>query len=301
MSNLLNFDVYPEQIAFMAALAIFLMGMYIVARVHIKNENSLSKEEDFITEYIHEKKKKLALVGEMSIETYLIILLVAPVVLSVIGFFSTRNVFVALVLTVFGIRMPDIMLDIINMQTEKQFEERYAASLEQLGASLRAGKSIMQAVDDVAKAPLLHPTMKKRYAMLNSDLQMGLSVKDAFYRFAESTNSQDARDIALAIDIQNLVGGREADVVLKTANAINERIMLRKEISSIFSSTTSMVWMMDFLPIGVILGFCVTNKSYMEIYFSSPLNTFVFAVCVILPLVGSFVTHRTLNRIRRGA
>ena len=296
-----SFDIYPGQIAFIIALSVFLIGIYIVALVHLKNKNSISKEEDFISEYLRERQSKLSVIGGMTIEIYLTILLVAPVVLTVVSFYITENAFIALILAVFGLRMPDIILDIMNMQAEKKFEERYAASLEQLGASLRAGKSIMQAVDDVSKAPLLHPTMKKRYARLNADLQMGVSVRDAFYRFAQSTNSQDARDVALAIDIQNVVGGREADVVLETANAINTRIMLRKEISSIFSSTTSMVWMMDFLPIVVILAFCITNRSYTEVYFSSLLNTTVFSACVIFPLVGSIITHNTLRRIRRGA
>lgn len=297
----INIDIYPEQIAFMIAIIIVLIGMYIAARIHLKNQVSISKEEDFISSYIRNKKSSLDIIGGISIETYLKILLIAPIVLMFVSFYITGNVFIALIFAAFGIRIPDIVVDFLKTRADKKFEERYSASLEQLGASLRAGKSIMQAVDDVADSPFIHPTMREKYARLSADLQMGISVKNAFKHFAEGTNSQDAKDVALAVDLQNMVGGREADVVIEISNTINQRIMLRKEIGSIFSSTSSMVWMMDFLPIFVILGFCMANRGYVDIYFSSTLNIIVLALCILMPLIGSFITHRTLSRIRRNA
>ncbi len=76
--------------------------------------------------------------------------------------------------------------------------------------------------------------MRKKYATLSSDLIMGIPVAEAFQRFANGTNSQDAEDVALAIDIQNEIGGHEADVIRDISNNIYARIMLRREVNSIF-------------------------------------------------------------------
>ncbi len=68
----------------------------------------------------------------------------------------------------------------IRSQNKKKFEERYARSLEQLSSSLRAGMSIYQAVEDVANCKFLHENMRKQYAKMSSDLQMGLTIAETF-------------------------------------------------------------------------------------------------------------------------
>ena len=110
--------------------------------------------------------------------------------------------------------------------------------MDQLGSSIRAGMSISTAVEDVAQCKFIHPSMRKRFAKLSADLQMGITVADAFQHFADDCGNEDAADIALAIAVQDTVGGHEADVVLSIANNIEERIMMRREIKSIFAATS---------------------------------------------------------------
>ena len=133
----------------------------------------------------------------------------------------------------FWIFTPRGIVALIAYDNQKKFEERYAKSLRQLSASLEAGSSILNAVTEVSACPFLHDTIRKKYAKLSSDLMMGVSVTDAFKSFAEGTNSQDAEDVALAIDVQNAVGGHEADVIRDISNNIYSRIMLRRETKSI--------------------------------------------------------------------
>lgn len=188
----------------------------------------------------------------------------------------------------------------IHGQTEKNFEERYARALDQLGSSLRAGISISTAVEDVAQCKFIHPSMRKRFAKLSADLQMGITVADAFQHFADDCGNEDAADIALAIAVQDTVGGHEADVVLSIANNIEERIMMRREIKSIFAATSAMVWMFDFIAPGTILYFCITSPSYIDTYFQDTLHILLFITILCMPLVGSFINHKTLRRVQKG-
>lgn len=199
-----------------------------------------------------------------------------------------------------GLVLPEFFLYIITNNSKKKFDERFAKSLKQLSSSLRAGMSIVQAVDDVANCTLLHDSMRKKYAQISSDIMMGITVGEAFRRFADGTGSPDAQDVAIALDVQNEVGGHEAEVVQEIADNIHERIMTRQEIKSIFSSTTSMVWIMDFIPIGVILFFSITNKSYVDVFFGNYIYTGILVGMIIMMIIGSIINHILVRKIGKG-
>lgn len=280
---------------------IFLISLYFIMKIHMKNSR-ISIEKDFIDMYIESIEKMIEKAGvSLSIKTYLIILIVAPLITGIIVYFLSQNAVFSVLIGAFGLFTPRGVVALIAYDNQKKFEERYAKSLRQLSASLEAGSSILNAVTEVSACPFLHDTIRKKYAKLSSDLMMGVSVTDAFKSFAEGTNSQDAEDVALAIDVQNAVGGHEADVIRDISNNIYSRIMLRRETKSILTDTTIMVRVFDILPYIIIIGFTMLNKQFIEIYFSNPVYVLVYIGFLVTPLIGSLLNHRTIKKIKKGA
>lgn len=280
---------------------IFLIALYFIMKMHMKNSR-ISKEKDFIDMYIESIEKMIEKAGvSLSIKTYLIILIVAPLITGIIVYFLSQNAVFSVLIGAFGLFTPRGVVALIAYDNQKKFEERYAKSLRQLSASLEAGSSILNAVTEVSACPFLHDTIRKKYAKLSSDLMMGVSVTDAFKSFAEGTNSQDAEDVAIAIDVQNAVGGHEADVIRDISNNIYSRIMLRRETKSILTDTTIMVRVFDILPYIIIIGFTMLNKQFIEIYFSNPVYVLVYIGFLVTPLIGSLLNHRTIKKIKKGA
>lgn len=280
---------------------IFLIALYFIMKIHMKNSR-ISIEKDFIDMYIESIEKMIEKAGvSLSIKTYLIILIVAPLITGIIVYFLSQNAVFSVLIGAFGLFTPRGIVALIAYDNQKKFEERYAKSLRQLSASLEAGSSILNAVTEVSACPFLHDTIRKKYAKLSSDLMMGVSVTDAFKSFAEGTNSQDAEDVALAIDVQNAVGGHEADVIRDISNNIYSRIMLRRETKSILTDTTIMVRVFDILPYIIIIGFTMLNKQFIEIYFLNPVYVLVYIGFLVTPLIGSLLNHRTIKKIKKGA
>ena len=280
---------------------IFLIALYFIMKIHMKNSR-ISIEKDFIDMYIESIEKMIEKAGvSLSIKTYLIILIVAPLITGIIVYFLSQNAVFSVLIGAFVLFTPRGIVALIAYDNQKKFEERYAKSLRQLSASLEAGSSILNAVTEVSACPFLHDTIRKKYAKLSSDLMMGVSVTDAFKSFAEGTNSQDAEDVALAIDVQNAVGGHEADVIRDISNNIYSRIMLRRETKSILTDTTIMVRVFDILPYIIIIGFTMLNKQFIEIYFSNPVYVLVYIGFLVTPLIGSLLNHRTIKKIKKGA
>ena len=282
-------------------LFILLIGVYFSARVHFQS-NLLSKEKDFITVFFEWLEKHIKKNAEnFKLDWYIMGFILSPIIVGIIVYLSTESGPMSVVVGIFGIFIPEGIIQLIRSQNRKKFEERYTRSLEQLSSSLRAGMSIYQAVEDVANCKFLHESMRAQYAKMSSDLQMGLTIAETFHRFAQESQSEDAKDVALAIEIQSQVGGHEADVVKEIANNINQRMMLRREVKTLFAETSSMVWIMDVLAPFVIMTYSISNPTYLQMYFSSPTHIAVFFFIISFMLLGSINNHYQIKKLMKGA
>lgn len=277
-----------------------LFSLFFIAKVHC-SESRVNVGDDFITVFLKDRERVIKKSGSrMAISTYLLILGISPLAVGAFVYFFSQNGLFSILMAFMGFLIPDILLMIIRNSTQKKYEERYARALNQMGSSLRAGLSIARAVEDVAQCKFVHPSMQKCFAKLSADFQMGLPVSEAFQRMADDCGNEDAQDVALAIAVQDTVGGHEADVVLSIAKNIEERIMMRREIKSIFAATSAMVWMFDFIAPGTILYFCITSPSYIDTYFQDSIHILMFVIILCMPFVGSIINHKTLKRVQKG-
>ena len=281
-------------------LFIILIAGYAIAKICV-SKTLISENVDFINNFIQKKKNYLIKNNvNMNISLYLGFMVITPIILGVLLYILTKNAILTVLISVAALLTPEGIIIILKQQANKDFENRYARSLEQLAASLRAGLSISQAVQEVADNKFIHESMRRKYRELSSDLQMGISVSNAFKRFADSTTSQDAHDVALAIDIQNDVGGHETEAIMSIAKDIHDRIMLRREVKSLFSGTMSMVYIMDFLPIGIVIFLCISDRNYISFYFSNLIHMIILIIIVSCCIVGSVINHAKLSKIMKG-
>ena len=291
---------YPIHIGILVCISIFLIGVYYAAKEHSR-KSLVSNEPDYITKLLQRKEQELIESSvKLSMDNYILLIAAGFVLLGSGVFVYSKNGIISIIFAFIGIGIPDLIISFLKKRNTKMFEERYVRALEQLASSLKAGMSISQAVQDVANCPFVHPTLRNEFQQMNADIQMGLDVGEAFRNFADRTHNKDAMDVALAIDIQNEVGGREAESIKSIVDNIQKRIMLRREIDTIFSSTTSMVYIMDVIPIGVMTLFSATNKDFIEIYFSSPGYIVLFILLFIMPIFGSVIVHKKLKKIKKG-
>ena len=279
---------------------VLLIAVYLIAKVWTR-EQKIGHESDFISDFIYKKKRFIRKNDiNMSFTIYMVIMLISPIVVGVFIYIFTRKAVLAVLLAISSLLIPDAILTFLKNRENKKFEEKYERSLEQMSSALKAGMSIMQAVKEVSENKFIYEPIRKRYANLYADLTMGVSTKDAFFSFAESTDSPDAMDVALVIDVQNETGGHEAEAVMIIAQDIRTRLLLRKEIRTMFASTRFMVYTMDILPFAIMLWLLITNRSYTSYYFSG-IHIIYMGAMVMFCLLVSFINHRKIYKALKEA
>lgn len=295
-------NISDELIFACVSASIAIIAFFVAIIVGVRNRKSkLSYEEsDFISRFFDKQKQFVASVpGSMNYTTYITLSIIIPVIAVVALYLLMGNGFVAL-LGLLGVFVPRILIMLSKEKREKEFEERYARALRQISSSLHAGMSLEQALDDLCVNPFIHNTVKDEFMQINSDIKVGISIPEAFRNSAERLQTSDAKDVAAAILIQSEVGGNEAKTIESISNNIGTRIMLRKEISSMFAGVKATTTMMSILPFGVIAYMFVSAKAITDFYFESPINT-VFLVAIILFMaIGVVVIRKMLKNGQKG-
>lgn len=254
---------------------------------------------DFIDTLSQRKRKQLeAQPWNMKYETYTAIAAICGVLFAVTGYLY-RDIVFGIIAGVIGVLIPEIVVRVQAASQKQRFEERYARSLRQLSAGLKSGMSLHQAIEDVAHSPFVHDDVRVEYQQLSADLKLGIPLQDAFRRFYERVKSGDAEDVAIAVAMQAKTGGREGVVIENIAKNIGDRMMLRKEINSMFAGSNTTIVVLDIVPFATIAFMVFGASEFMHAYFESMGMFLIFVGLLTFMLIGSFVTRAMVSKMRK--
>ena len=257
-------------------------------------------EHDFISDAIDKKKRNLAQTGGISFGTYTALLIGLPIAVGVIAWIFVPTKMIALLLAMAMLFVPDTNSRMHKTKKDAAFESRYAKGLNAFASCLKAKMTLLQAVEDVSNNPFVHEQIRDGFKTIASDIRLGIPAEDAFRKYADEIGSVDAADLASAIAMQNVVGGGEAEIVESLASNIQARIMMRREIKSMFAETEVLSSFMDFAPFAVLIIMYTGAPEFVAPYFESPVMTITLIGILGFTVIGSFVIRFQLHRARQG-
>ena len=277
--------------------AIICFATAVILRICGQRSLSGRKRVDLFDNILSKFNEHLKKHGNsLALNTYVAVGLLGFTGMVLLLFMTGQSLFISLAGGLLGLFIPEIVMRINGNRRQKQFENRYAQALQQMAASLRSGLTIQQSVTDLCKSPFIHESIKNSFRQIDADLTVGISIKEAFMKAAHALGSEDAMDVALSLSLQNELGGSEAKVVETVARNISNRILLRREIKSLFADTNITIITMDVLPLIIIFGLIMGSPHYVELFFQSPAMTALLIGIVLFTLVGSVVIRKIVRR-----
>jgi tight adherence protein B len=150
----------------------------------------------------------------------------------------------------------------VASKQRKTFDMQLPDTLNLLSTSLRAGYSIMQAIEAAAQeAP--EPT-RREFGRAMAEIRLGRPMIDSLGDIAARMESKDFDWAVLAISIQREVGGNLAEVLQSTAETIQHRNRFRREVKALTAEGRFSMWIMALLPVAVFGMIMVLNPGYAE-------------------------------------
>lgn len=194
---------------------------------------------------------------------------------------------------VFGFFGPRIYVRTRQRRRLNQFNDQLGDAINQMSNGLRAGYSVMQAMDSVASE--LPEPISAEFLRVVQEMQLGLSMEQALSNMLRRIDSEDLDLMITAVNIQREVGGNLADILDVISFTIRERVRIKGEIRTLTAQGRISAYVITFLPIGLTLLLLVLNRSYMMKMFTHICGWMMVGVGIILIASGAFALTKITN------
>jgi len=173
------------------------------------------------------------------------------------------------------------------------FADQLDDSLQLLASSLRAGHSLLRALDAVSHEAE-EPTAPE-FARVINQTRLGRDLGDALDATATRMSSDDFLWVAQAIAIHRTVGGNLAEVLDTVGETIRERNQIRRQVKALSAEGKLSALVLMVLPFGVTGFLSLTNPSYLAKFTQSPIGYALLFVAVLLLIVGALWLRKVVS------
>jgi tight adherence protein B len=195
-------------------------------------------------------------------------------------------------LIVFGLG-PLAVLNYLAGSRRRKFTSQLPDTLQLLSSTLRAGYSLMQAVDAVALEA--DEPISKELRRVLVEARLGRPLEDALEDSAARMESPDFEWAVMAVGIQREVGGNLAELLDTVKETMIARERLRGEIKSLTAEGKISAIVLAILPVG-LGGFMWTiNKEYMQPLVHTSTGQIMLGAALLAALVGFWWMKKTIE------
>lgn len=172
-----------------------------------------------------------------------------------------------------------------------RFNDQLVDTLNLLINSLRAGFSLPQALDAVAKE--MPPPVSEEFRRLVQELQIGIPREQALDNLVKRMPSQDLDLVVTAIKIQQEVGGPLTEILENTVHTIRERIRIQGEIRSLTAQVRYSGMILSLMPIFLFLIIYRIAPDYAGQFLQNGLCGYsMLGVALVLIGIGYYIMQR---------
>ncbi|KAA3639507.1 MAG: hypothetical protein DWP92_04560 [Armatimonadetes bacterium] len=179
-----------------------------------------------------------------------------------------------------------VFVNQVAARSRNRFEEQLPDTLNLIATSLRAGYSLLQAVEAVGQEAA-EPT-RREFGRAIAEIRLGKSIDDALDDIAVRMGSQDFDWTVMAINIQREVGGNLAEVLQTTAETMVQRNRLRREMKALTAEGRISAIVLALMPIFLFGAISVLNPGYIEPLLESTIGVIIMVIGGLFILVGIY-------------
>ena len=194
----------------------------------------------------------------------------------------------------FALATPVVAKVVLNVRTgrrQRAFADQLDDTLQLMAGSLRAGHSLLQALNTVAQEGT-EPSAGE-FARVVNQSRVGRDVGQALEETANRMASQDMVWIAQAIAINRQVGGNLAEVPDQVGSTIRERGQMRRQVKALSAEGRLSAVVLMALPFGVAGFLMLTNPGYLAGFTESLFGYGLLVLAGLLLLVGGLWLRKT--------
>jgi tight adherence protein B len=181
-------------------------------------------------------------------------------------FFGGQSVLVGLIGVGVGMVIPRMYVKQQQSKRLIKFSEQLPDMLGLMVNGLRAGFSVMQAMEAVSKE--LPPPISDEFRRVVQEIQIGLNMDRALDNLYRRIPSEDLDLTITAMNVQREVGGNLAEILDTISYTIRERVRIKGEIRVLTSQVVYSSRFLSSMPVLIAVALWFMNRPYMMMFFN---------------------------------
>lgn len=217
---------------------------------------------------------------------------ISAFLLGALGSFQVR-VLAALAGAGLGLIAPRLYLWRRIRKRSQAFVEQLADMAQMMANSMRAGFSVLQSMELVARdapEPASH-----EFARVVSEVKLGLPLDVALEHLLERMPSEDLGLMVVAINVQRQIGGNLAEILSVIAHTVRERVRFQREVRTLTAQARYSSYVITALPIGVALIINLIAPSYEGYLYRDPVGHILIGTALLMVSLGFFLLRKIAN------
>jgi tight adherence protein B len=189
---------------------------------------------------------------------------------------------------------PLLVLRVLVGRRRKRFGVQLPDTLTTLAGSLRAGRSVGQAMEALSRE--LGDPMGRELRKIVAEVRLGRPLQEALSDAAERIDSADFRWAVLAMQIQSEVGGNLAELLDQVAETMRERSRMRGEVKALTAEGRASALMLVIMVPALGLAMWTMNPGYMQPLFSTGTGHVLLGISAVM-IGGGYLWMNSMVKI----
>ncbi|MEX5294929.1 type II secretion system F family protein [Kocuria sp. CPCC 205268] len=223
---------------------------------------------------------------------FLVLVGTAGLVFAILGFLVGGPV-LGLLLLILAPVGGKLFLTLAVGKRRREFADQLDDTLQLFAGSLRAGHSLLRAVDAVSREAQA-PTSEELARVVNQT-RLGRDLNSALDETAERMANEDFSWVSQAIGIHREVGGDLAEVLDQVGQTIRERNQIRRQVKSLSAEGKMSAYILIALPIIVPGIMTVMNPAFIQPLFESIIGYGILFLAVSMLTVGALWMRKIVS------
>jgi tight adherence protein B len=186
-----------------------------------------------------------------------------------------------------------LVLGLLAGRRRAKFDAQLGDTLQLLSGSLRAGHSILRAIDAAANESQA-PTSEEMRRVI-SETSLGRDLLTSLNDTADRMKNEDFVWVSQAIQINREVGGNLAEVMDQVNETIRERSEIKGHIKSLAAEGKFSAYILMALPLGIVAMLMLVSPGYMDKMFTTLLGGIMVVASVILMTIGGLWMRKIID------
>lgn len=209
----------------------------------------------------------------------------------------TRKAFLALCALAGGFAIPFLYTAIAYRRRLRMFNDQMLDTLTLLANAVKAGYSMVQAMEMVAKES--PPPMGTEFGRVIREVSLGVTIEEALTNLKERVPSNELDLMVTVIMIQRQIGGNLSEILDSIASTIRERNKLNGMISALTAQGRMSGLVIGGLPFALTGVLYTINPGYISLLWTYHKGAFhayyLIIMCIFMELIGFIIINKIIT------